>query len=212
MLFVRCFMTLYHVNHLKKIAFPHYFFVIIDLSTQCCFIERGFCRLKEAETIEILTAKDLSEMLDVNPSTLRKYSGLIDKQNGKPFFQRDASNARIYSNEAVDMIKRVIEVKKTPNMSLEKAIDIVLLEYKEENQATVTGADIAIKPPVEDDIAQLHNKIDFIGQQLQKLLEQNELLIQDNQELRLSLEKKKRKNNLSLHGYLKRNDSQNGDY
>lgn len=145
--------------------------------------------MKEAETIEILTAKDLSEMLDINPSTLRKYSGLIDKQNGEPFFQRDASNARIYSNEAVDMIKRVIEVKKTPNMSLEKAIDIVLLEYKEENQATVTGADIAIKTPVDDDIAQLHNKIDFIGQQLQKLLEQNELLIQDNQELRLSLEK-----------------------
>lgn len=145
--------------------------------------------MKEAETIEILTAKDLSETLDVNPSTLRKYSGLIDKQNGEPFFQRDASNARIYSNEAVDMIKRVIEVKKTPNMSLEKAIDIVLLEYKEENQATVTGSDISVKSPIDDDIAQLHNKIDFIGHQLQKILDQNELLMKDNQQLRLSLEK-----------------------
>jgi len=61
--------------------------------------KKGFYSVKEAEIIESLIAKELSEMLEVNPFTLRKYSGLIDKQNGEPFFQRDASNARIYSNE-----------------------------------------------------------------------------------------------------------------
>ncbi|WHZ33222.1 MerR family transcriptional regulator (plasmid) [Desemzia incerta] len=145
-------------------------------------------KAEEAEVIENLTATELSQELNINPSTLRKYSGMIDERNDGVFFKRDASNARIYDKEAVAMVKRMIEIKKAPNVSLEKAIDMALLEYNQENQATVTGADIAEKAPNNDDIALLHDKIDFIGNQLQKLLEQNEQLIKDNHEMKLALE------------------------
>lgn len=146
--------------------------------------------MKEVEEVEILeeyTPTELSEKLNINPSTLRKYSGMIDEQNGEPFFKRDNKNGRKYDKEAADILERVISLKKSPDINLESSIDLVLNEYKQENQALGTQHDIAEKTPKTDEIKMLHNKIDFIGNQIQKLIEQNDQLIKDNQEMKLAL-------------------------
>lgn len=147
--------------------------------------------MKEVEEVEILeeyTPTELSEKLNINPSTLRKYSGMIDEQNGEPFFKRDNKNGRKYDKEASDILERVIFLKKSPNINLESSIELALNEYKQRNRALGTQHDIAEVTPNSDEIKLLHNKIDFIGNQLQKLIEQNEQLIKDNQEMKLALE------------------------
>lgn len=143
---------------------------------------------EEVELVEEYTPTELSEKLGINPSTLRKYSGMIDDQNGEPFFKRDNKNGRKYDKKAADMLERVIFLKKSPDFNLESAIDMALTEYKQKNRTLGTQHDIAGVSPKSEEIALLHSKIDFIGNQLQKLLEQNEQLIKDNHEMKLALE------------------------
>lgn len=160
--------------------------------------ERGGCILKEAnkaDIIEYFTSKQVSKILEINPSTLRKYAGMIDEQNGTPFFERDHKNGRIYDEKAVDMLKRVQIIKRAPNIDLETAINMALSEYNQKEQAPITTSDIAPITTKDKEIELLHSKIDFIGSQLQSLIEQNAKLIKDNQELRLSLEPPEEENN-----------------
>lgn len=147
--------------------------------------------IEEVEVIEEFTPTELSKKLNINPSTLRKYSGMIDEQNGGAFFKRDNKNGRIYNKEAADILERVIFFKKSPNFNLESSIEMALTEYNKKNQALGTQHDIAEITPKNKEIKLLHNKIDFIGNQLQKLIDQNEQLIKDNQEMKLALEQPK---------------------
>lgn len=122
--------------------------------------------MKEAETIEIFTPKQVSELLNMQASTLRKYSGLIDKLNGDPYFKRDDLNARIYDKESVDLLKRIGDIKNTPGMTLEKSTKLALKELKEsesDSVSSVSGFDISTDTKIATtDISAIQNLFEGI--------------------------------------------------
>ena len=87
-------------------------------------------KLKNVASITIYPAKKVSEELNIQPSTLRKYSGLVDKLNQKPYFDRDATNARIYDDISIKLLNRIVSLNVLPDMTLEKSVEIALLEEK----------------------------------------------------------------------------------
>ena len=100
--------------------------------------------LKKAALITLYPAKKVSEMLGIQPSTLRKYSGLIDKLNQEPYFDRDATNARIYDDMSIKLLKRIVALNGLPDMTLEKSVEIALLEEKTTlNESSITAFDMS---------------------------------------------------------------------
>lgn len=100
--------------------------------------------LKKAVLITLYPAKEVSEMLGIQPSTLRKYSGLIDKLNQEPYFDRDATNARIYDDMSIKLLKRIVALNGLPDMTLEKSVEIALLEEKTTlNESSITAFDMS---------------------------------------------------------------------
>lgn len=100
--------------------------------------------LKKAALITLYPAKKVSEMLGIQPSTLRKYSGLIDKLNQEPYFDRDATNARIYDDISIKLLKRIVSLNVLPDMTLEKSVEIALLEEKTTlNESSITAFDMS---------------------------------------------------------------------
>lgn len=100
--------------------------------------------LKKAALITLYPAKKVSEMLGIQPSTLRKYSGLIDKLNQEPYFDRDATNARIYDDMSIKLLKRIVALNGLPDMTLEKSVEIALLEEKTtQNESSITAFDMS---------------------------------------------------------------------
>ena len=88
------------------------------------------------DVTEYITPKDVSKELHISPETLRKYANLIDKISQKNFFTRDSQNARMYSKEDVTLLKRIITLKNTVGITLEKATEKALYELNE-NLTTV---------------------------------------------------------------------------
>lgn len=143
--------------------------------------------MRNIDKINIYTATELSEKLKINPSTLRKYAGIIDKENGEYFFQRDNTKARVYTEDSVDLIKRLIEIKDMPDMTLEKAARLALLEVKSEaKQASVVQPDISTVTYDSNEIAELKDAMLKQAIFLERLVAQNEQLIQEIQSMQKS--------------------------
>ena len=103
-------------------------------------------KLKNVASITIYPAKKVSEELNIQPSTLRKYSGLIDKLNQEPYFDRDATNARIYDDISIKLLKRIVALNGLPDMTLEKSVEIALLEEKTTlKESSITAFDMSLK-------------------------------------------------------------------
>lgn len=85
--------------------------------------------MKELENvIEYITPKDAAKNLGIATETLRKYANLFDKVSGKDYFHRDSQNARIYSNDDITVLKRMIKINKSSNVTLETSVNKVLNE------------------------------------------------------------------------------------
>ena len=140
--------------------------------------------MKDVQPIESYTPQQAADMLHVTPSTLRKYCGLITKHHGKEYFQRDASNARIFSRHDVDLLNRIADLKKAPNVTLENAVLIALnQEASAQPMTLVTAADTSDKAALSTDIAAIQHAIIQQNNQIQQLLTINQQLIQSNEQL-----------------------------
>lgn len=84
---------------------------------------------------EYLKAVQVAEELKIKPSTLRKYSILLEQYNYT--FPRNYANQRLYGPEHVDMIKNLQLTKGNPNLKLVKAAEILTEEYRAEEQHSV---------------------------------------------------------------------------
>ena len=79
--------------------------------------------------IEYISPNIAAKRLGIAATTLRKYSNLIEKiSENKHYFKRDSSNSRLYTQVDISVLKRVITLKKHPDFSLEKSINLALLE------------------------------------------------------------------------------------
>ena len=153
--------------------------------------------MKELENvIEYITPKDAAEQLGVATQTLRKYANLFDKVSETDYFHRDSQNARIYSNNDITAIKRMLEVSKTANETLENAVSTVIEELDRPTQATQTESS-ETTPVVQEEkgdettditvlqqaIVLQNNMLGQYGELMQEVIESNEQLKVDIQAL-----------------------------
>ncbi|WP_062532564.1 MerR family transcriptional regulator [Jeotgalibaca dankookensis] len=153
--------------------------------------------MKELENvIEYITPKDAAEQLGVATQTLRKYANLFDKVSETDYFHRDSQNARIYSNNDITAIKRMLEVSKTANETLENAVSTVIEELDHPTQATQTESS-ETTPVVQEEkgdettditvlqqaIVLQNNMLGQYGELMQEVIESNEQLKVDIQAL-----------------------------
>lgn len=140
--------------------------------------------MKDIQPIEFFTPQQAADMLQFTPSTLRKYCGLITKHHGKEYFKRDATNARIFTRHDVDLLKRIANLKKAPNVTLDSAVLIALSEITAAHSMTPeTPADtngVTVHLP---DIAAIQYAIIQKNDQIQQLMAINQQLIQSNEQL-----------------------------
>lgn len=114
--------------------------------------------MKNIKIIEFYTPQETARLLKVSAPTLRKYCGLITKAYGKEYFKRDASNARLYSDNDIKLLKRIVTLKKTPHITLENAVNIALSELNADNdKAYISVDDTSEQSVTVNDIASLQN-------------------------------------------------------
>lgn len=142
---------------------------------------------KDIDPIEVYTPKQVAGTLKINASTLRKYSNLVSKEYGSDFFKRDGSNARLYSNSDVQLLKRIIEIKKAPSITLDKAVKLALNEVSlNENKAIETPTDTANDSDYHGDMLPIQEFKNFMTDyhgDMAKLMKANHDLMTANKEL-----------------------------
>lgn len=84
--------------------------------------------MRDIDILEYYTPKEGAELLKISPSTLRKYCNLVKKEYGSDYFKRDDTNARLFTKKDIVLLKRIISLRKTPDISLDSAIHIALNE------------------------------------------------------------------------------------
>lgn len=147
--------------------------------------------MRELENvIEYITPKDAAEQLGVATQTLRKYANLFDKVSEKDYFHRDSQNARIYSNNDLEAIKRMLEISKTANETLENAVSAVIGELDKEEETVETSETSETTPVVQEEnsgettditvlqqaIVLQNNMLGQYGELMQQVIESNEQL------------------------------------
>lgn len=74
------------------------------------------------------TPAEVRQELDIQDSTLRKYSLLLEEEG--LIFERHKNNRRIYTELHVKTLKRSLELKKDADMTLETAVKLACKEIK----------------------------------------------------------------------------------
>jgi DNA-binding transcriptional MerR regulator len=94
--------------------------------------------VKEIKPEKYLSADEVSNRLEIQKSTLRKYAGMLDSVDTKqPFFHKDENGIRLYIEEDISWLEQLIRLKNTPGTKLEEAVQSVYgLRY-----SSVTTAD-----------------------------------------------------------------------
>lgn len=128
---------------------------------------------KEVDPIEYFSPKEAAEKLKINPSTLRKYVGMINKEYGKGYFKRDDSNAHLYSPSDIDLLKRVIVLKTMPGITVENAVKMAL------NEVSLLDSATPKTPPVIEN----HNDHNTLTHDMRLLQEQKEIMEKQNADI-----------------------------
>jgi DNA-binding transcriptional MerR regulator len=114
----------------------------------------------------IMSPNDLSTLLQIKESTLRKYSILLE--NVGYTFQRNNQNQRWYNDTDIVAFKKLISLKNSTDMNLKECAEAVLMWSK--------GHDITQPLTVVDNDAQRHN--DDITE-LKAMVTQQNILLQE---------------------------------
>lgn len=126
----------------------------------------------------LLTAGDLSVMLDIKESTLRKYALLL--QEAGYHFHTNGKGQRAYYERDVAVLRRFIEIKKAPDMTLEQSANAVMTWV---NQSGVSVVDTQKNDGIERynvDIKELKETVqqqNILLQELMKKLDEQQKYI-----------------------------------
>jgi len=127
----------------------------------------------------IYSADDVATLLDLKISTVRKYAVLL-KKAGYHFYTNDKGHRGYYDRDVI-VLRKLLEIKSHPDMTLENAADAVVSWV---NQSNVSGSDT--KNEISDERYIGYDEFkDFKEQQDQKLQQ----IIDLNQELLKRLDK-----------------------
>lgn len=130
----------------------------------------------------LLKVEDVATSVGVAPSTIRKYSVLFE-QHGYSF-GRNNQGALMYDQEETEMFKKVVQLKKQKNITLEKAIRQVLVDVIGTAE-TASTSDIAMQNMVDrtdigamfTTMAEMRNDMKLREEQLAEQLKLHELKI-----------------------------------
>lgn len=114
----------------------------------------------------IMTASDVATLLGIKESTLRKYA-LILQDAGYQFNTNDKGQ-RAYFDRDVTVLRRLIDIKKSPDMTLEQSANAVMAWLEQSNVSLRVMTDNKEKERYDSDIKELR---EVIAQQ-SKLLEE----------------------------------------
>lgn len=133
----------------------------------------------------IYSPSDVSDLLKIKPTTLRKYCLLLEEYNYK--FQKNERNQRWYSDNDIIILKKIIALKNNGAMTLEKAIESVVT-WSNGNEIAPTNTDtITQQKSYKNDMEELKSMIINQNEQIQKL---GETIIKMNEYMEQKLEKR----------------------
>lgn len=117
--------------------------------------------------MKVYSPHEISELLGIRDSTLRKYSILLES-NGYQF-QRNKQNQRWYNDNDVIALRKLVTLKDNGDMSLKECAEAVCLWVK--------GEDVTQPSTVTHDGEQRHsNQVADIGELKELIHKQNELI------------------------------------
>ena len=96
-------------------------------------------KVERGVEMETYSPADVCEKLNIQPSTLRKYSSLLEKE--QIIFERTKKNSRLYTATQVMAIEHIIATMQSGNISLENAITEASLILK--GETTIAGETVA---------------------------------------------------------------------
>jgi parvulin-like peptidyl-prolyl isomerase len=114
----------------------------------------------------IYTSSDMATLLKIQESTLRKYCIMLEETGYK--FHKNELGHRGFLNNDVIALKRLLEIKKHPDMTLKQACNAVTIWAKESNVTDHNTTDIAKRDEHKESYnTLLHQFKDFQEQQMQ---------------------------------------------
>jgi DNA-binding transcriptional MerR regulator len=114
--------------------------------------------------MKVYSPGDLAALLQVKPSTIRKYSLLFEKYNHK--FNKNSQNQRFFTDSDVSLFRSVITAKHNTDMSLEDCVKSCLM--------VTMGTEITEPLSDTEPYTERYNAKEDIEELKQLLREQNE--------------------------------------
>lgn len=136
----------------------------------------------------LLTAGDVSVMLDIKESTLRKYALLL--QEAGYHFHTNSKGQRAYYERDVAVLRRFIEIKKAPDMTLEQSANAVMTWVNQSGMSVIDTQKSEGTERYNDEIKELKEVVqqqNILLQELMKKMDEQQKYI----DLRLEQRDKK---------------------
>lgn len=140
---------------------------------------------------KLYAVKDIAGLLDIQTVTLKKYCQLLENEGYR--FSRNERNHRQYMDEDVIVLKKLLEVKEEPGITLENAAKQVVIwndgievipdkRYKSDDTDD-TASELAIQAQVVKELHEQRQTIDQQGKILNLVLEELAATREQNQQL-----------------------------
>lgn len=136
---------------------------------------------------KVYSPKDISDLLKIKESTLRKYSLMLEEVGYT--FQKNDRGQRWYSDEDIIAFKKIITFKDNGAMNLKQSVEAVYMWAKEKDITLPSTDTEQHAQRYDSDIAHLKTMVKEQGKQIEEL---KELLIKQSQYIHESLEKRDR--------------------
>lgn len=134
----------------------------------------------ENNLLDLLTPAQAAEELEVNVTTLRKYSLLVEKVTGDDaFFARKNNKRRNYTHQNISDFRQMLEISQKEDMTLELAVEDVFggkLPDKDIAEVVTEGMSDSEKK-LNDKIAKQAKEIMHLRRQLKDSQQENYALI-----------------------------------
>ncbi|MGG1272523.1 MerR family transcriptional regulator [Priestia aryabhattai] len=114
-----------------------------------------------------LKVEDVANLLEVTPSTISKYYLLFEKNNYR--FKRSNKGSLMFSDNDVELFRKLIELKNTPGLTVEKAV----VQLLEENIANKTKVIKKVEEELREQLLELgqemNERFELINQKLDQI-------------------------------------------
>lgn len=123
------------------------------------------------------TVSQVAKRLHISESTVKKYYGLIERHSSYNFTRNDKNHVLFYEYD-IELLQKVIALKKQPSVTVEQAIKKVIEEeglQKEAYSATditvMTDREKEVITVMADELKQLRQIVELQSRQIQQLTE-----------------------------------------